>query len=437
MLTYTPLMGSGSFFAHRQSLRALAHRDFRLLLAGSTIVGFVMPIQFLTQIFWVQAQYPSRSVLYVGLIAASRGSAMLIFSLVGGAIADRFERRRVLLFCESTALALNTVVALLMLTEPFGEATVGALLVLTFLAAGNMAIDQPTRSSSTPAIVGMADLANGISLQMMAIQLTTPLSLPLTGFLNATFEPGRVYAGSLIAWTAILPLIAALRFRSAGGADRRQGMLGNIRSGLAYTRRDPAIFGIILLVLILQVVGMPGPATLGPIWMTEVLGLSKGQFGLMAMTWGMGAAAGSVFFARNHRLTRSGRSLSTMVLLFGAGTIVFSHSRVVPLTAVVNFTIGFALVGTMVTSSTMVQHLVSDEMRGRVLGLFPLAMGLSMLDAAPVSALGQLFGLEAVLPALAWTTLGLSLLVISRQPLLRRPGSQVEHIPAIPSVELP
>ena len=430
-------MEPGSFFAHRQSTRALAHRDFRLLLMGTTVVSFVMPIQFLTQVFWVQAQYPSRSVLYVGLIAASRGSALLFFSLVGGAIADRFERRRVLLFCESAALALNVVIAVLMLTEPFGEATVGALLVLTFLAAGNMAVDQPTRSASTPAIVGMTDLANGIGLQMMAVQLTTPLSLPLVGLLNAMFDPGQVYAGSLLAWLAILPLISALRFRSLGGAKRSEGMLGNIRSGLAYARRDRAISGIILLILILQVVGMPGPATLGPIWMTEVLGLSKSQFGLMAMTWGLGAAAASVFFARNHGLTRSGRSFSTMVILFAAGTIVFGHSRLVPLTAVVNFGLGFALVGTMVSASTMVQYLVSDEMRGRVLGLFPLAMGLAMLDAAPVSALGQLFGLEAVLPALAWTTLGLCLLVIVRRPLLRAPGARFEGPPVLEAVELP
>lgn len=419
-VAYNPVMASRSFFARHEALRALAHRDFRFLLLGTTVVGFVMPIQFLTQVFWVQAQYPSRSVFYVGLLAASRGGAMLVFSLLGGAIADRFERRRVLLFCESAALSINAVVAVLMLTEPFGEATVAVLLCLTFLAAGNMAIDQPARGASTPAIVGMADLGNGISMQMMAMQLTTPMSLPLVGFLNARFDPGHVYAGSLGAWAVILPAIAALRFRSLGSANRREGMLGNIRSGLSYTKGEPAIASVILLVVILQVVGMPGPATLGPIWMTEVLGLSKTEFGLMAMTWGAGAAASSLFFTHQHRLTRSGRSLTAMVVLFGCSSIVFGHSRLVLLTAVVNFTIGFAVVGTMVTASTMAQFLVSDEMRGRVLGLFPLAQGLAMLNAAPVSGMGQLVGLEKVVPAMAWAMLGLSLVVIARQPLLRR-----------------
>jgi MFS family permease len=81
-------------------LKALRHRDFAVLLGGTTLVGFVMPMQFLTQIFWIQDEYPGRDVLYVALLAGVRGSAMLTFSLLGGAIADRFERRRVLLACE-------------------------------------------------------------------------------------------------------------------------------------------------------------------------------------------------------------------------------------------------------------------------------------------------------------------------------------------------
>src|SRR4051812_43556298 len=118
---------------------ALAQRDFRLLLAGSALVSFVQPMQFLTQLFWVQDTYPEHSIFFVGLLGASRGSAMLLFSLLGGAFADRFERRRVLLCCECAALCINALVALLMLTEPLGGATFAALLVLTFLAAGNIA----------------------------------------------------------------------------------------------------------------------------------------------------------------------------------------------------------------------------------------------------------------------------------------------------------
>ncbi len=426
-------MPPGSFFERHESVRSLAHRDFRMLLAGATLTGLVMPIQFLTQVFWVQEEYPERSVLYVGLIAVSRGSAMLIFSLIGGAIADRFERRRVLLACAAMACGLSGLVSALMLYNPFGQAAMAALLCLTFLAAAAMAIDVPARTASIPAVVGMEDMGNAISLNMVAQQLTIPLSLPLVGFLNSILEPGQVYAGTLLAWAAILPLLAALQFRSVGSANRALSMLGNIREGLAYTRRDAAIFGVIAMVLALQVVGMPGPATLGPLWMTEVLGLSRSEFGLMAMTWGIGAFVGSFFFARQQGLGRRGSSLCVMTLVFAVSAIVFGHSRFIPLTAAANFTLGFAQVGAMVTAATVVQHLVRDEMRGRVMGLFPLAMGMAMLNAGPVSAVGQALGLEVVVPALGWALLGIALLITFGLPELRRahpavlnraPGSQ-------------
>lgn len=426
-------MPPGSFFERHESVRSLAHRDFRMLLAGATLTGLVMPIQFLTQVFWVQEEYPERSVLYVGLIAVSRGSAMLIFSLIGGAIADRFERRRVLLACAAMACGLSGLVSALMLYNPFGQAAMAALLCLTFLAAAAMAIDVPARTASIPAVVGVEDMGNAISLNMVAQQLTIPLSLPLVGFLNSILEPGQVYAGTLLAWAAILPLLAALQFRSVGSANRALSMLGNIREGLAYTRRDAAIFGVIAMVLALQVVGMPGPATLGPLWMTEVLGLSRSEFGLMAMTWGIGAFVGSFFFARQQGLGRRGSSLCVMTLVFAVSAIVFGHSRFIPLTAAANFTLGFAQVGAMVTAATVVQHLVRDEMRGRVMGLFPLAMGMAMLNAGPVSAVGQALGLEVVVPALGWALLGIALLITFGLPELRRahpavlnraPGSQ-------------
>lgn len=423
------------FFGANEAVRALRHRDFRLLFGGSIVLGFLMPMQFLTQVFWVQDHYPGRQVLYVGLIAASRGSAMLLFSLIGGAFADRFERRRVLLACESAALAISAAVALLMLANPFGEWTVAALLALTFAAAANMAVDMPARTAATPAIVGMADLSNAISLAAIGQQLAFPFAILMTGALNERFGSGEVYAGSLLAWALILPMIAALKFRSTGEANRSRGVLANIGEGLRYTRRDATIFAVISIVMVMQMIGMPGPATLGPVWMTKVLGLSKAQFGLMGMTWGFGTFAASFFFAYRHELIRRGSTLCFTTLLFAVCAIGFAHSRFIPLTAAVNFGLGFALIGAMVSATTIVQHTVSEEMRGRVMGLFPLAMGLSMLNGAPVSAAGQWLGLEAVFPILAWATLLMTGLIIFGRPTLRRvhPGTQLRSQSPLPA----
>ncbi|MDZ7309401.1 MAG: MFS transporter, partial [candidate division KSB1 bacterium] len=129
--------------------------------------------------------------------------------LIGGALADRLERRRLLIGCQVAALAINGGVAALMLAEPFGAANVAVLLGLTFAAAANMAIDQPARQAATPAIVGMAALPSAITLQMVAQQVTFPLALPLVGFLNSRMEPGEVYALTLLAWAGVLPLVTS------------------------------------------------------------------------------------------------------------------------------------------------------------------------------------------------------------------------------------
>lgn len=401
---------------------ALSHRDFKLLLIGSGVVSFVMPMQFITQVFWVQDTYPHHEVLFVGFLGASRGGAMLLFSLIGGAFADRFERRKVLLSCECAALTINALIALLMLTDPLGSATIGLLLVLTFAASGNMAIDMPTRTASIPAVVGMDDLPSAITLQMVAQQLTFPLALPLVGFLNSRLDGGKVYALTLLAWLLILPMISALRYRSVGAADRREGMLGNIASGLAYAKSDATIFAVIAAVFAMQCIGMPGPGTLGPLWMREILGLSKAQFGFMAMTWGIGTFIASFFFAFRRTYATRGLTLCLTTVGFGVCAVGFAHSRFVPFTALVNMGLGFCLVGTMVTATTLVQQTVKDEMRGRVLGLFPLAMGGSMLMSAPVSAFGQAFGLPVTFAVLAWLTLIATSAVVLRQPSLRRIG---------------
>ena len=419
-----------SFFARRQALRAFQHRDFRLLFGGSIVVGFVMPMQFLSQIFWIQDHHPGRQVVYVGLIAASRGTGMLLFSFVGGALADRFERRRVLLACEVFALSTNAVIALLMLTSPFGEWTIAVLLLLTFAVAGNMAVDMPARSASIPAIVGAGDLSKAISLATIGQQLAFPIAILITGALNSRFGSGQVYAGSLLAWGLTIPMIAALRFHSTGAANRTRGVLGNIAEGLSYTRRDATIFAVISIVVITQFIGMPGPSALGPVWMTKVLGLSKAQFGLMGMTWGFGTLVASFFFAYHQGLMRRGSTLCFTTLMFAVCGIVFFHSRLIPLTAVANFGLGFALIGTMVSATTIVQHTVSDAMRGRVMGLFPLAMGLSMANGAAVSAAAQAFGLELVLTSLAWATLLISGAIILWRPVLRRVNPQLRASPA-------
>jgi len=165
---------------------------------------------------------------------------------------------------------------------------------------------------------------------------------------------------------------------------------------------------------------MPGPGTLGPIWMTKVIGLSQSEFGWIAMIWGLGAVFASMALTRYPWLAPRGATLCIAALCFCVSAVVFGHSRSVPLTAVANFTLGVSLASTMLSGTAIAQAAVSDEMRGRVMGLFPLAMGLALLNAAPVSAVAQALSLSVVVPALAWVTLAAAGSLVVSRPVLRR-----------------
>ncbi|MFN0096293.1 MAG: MFS transporter [Dehalococcoidia bacterium] len=407
-------------------LRSLRFRDYRLLLAATVMQNLTMPMQFITLTFWAADTYEGKTALVSSLIMGVRGAGMLLFSFLGGAFADRFERRKVLLVCECTAFTVTALMGLTMVTKPFGDATIAAVIGLVFLSAANMATDGPSRTASIPVIVGQENMASAIALNNVAQQLTFPLIIPIVGFLSGTIGPGKVVLVSLVAWAVIFPSISLLKYSSRNAVTKRRsvrGTLQDVRAGLRYAKGSSAILAIIGMLATMQVVGMPGVGMLGPVWMTEVLDLSRAQFGLVAMLWGVGALVSSLVFALWVSATRRATTLAGVVVCFAVAGIVFAHSREPVLTAAANAVLGAAMTGAMVTAMTTIQYAVADDMRGRVMGLFPLVMGGSMLAVAPVGAVSQVVGLELVVPILEWATLGIALLLIATLPVLR--GSPV------------
>lgn len=400
--------------------RPLQSREYRKLLLASTLTALLQPFQFLTVTFWIQDNYPDQDILLVSVLAAARGSAMLLSSFIGGAIADRFQRRRVLLGTDLANAVLTLLIGLTMIVNPLGDATFGLIFVLVFGVASVLAIDQPARTASIPSVVKADEIPAAIGLNMVVAWISFPIVLPLVGRMNEQFDPGNVYLGSLIISAFIIPTVLSLKYESRGDPSKKKGMIRDIREGLAYSYGHSTILAVITLVVVLHVIGMPGPGMLGPLWFTEVLGLSRSEFGLMAMTWGLGAITGSMLLSIKAGWPRRGSVLCMAVLLFGVAAIVFAHSRMIPVTAVANFTLGFAMAATMVTAQTLLQFFSSEEMRGRVMGLLPLIMGMSQLFALPVGLAAQATSLELVLPVLAWVMLANALAVTVVRPELRR-----------------
>jgi len=412
--------------ARRSPIRALRHRDYALLWSGILFGSALVPMQFVTQIlFLAEFSADSTRLILAGLLAAARGAAMLTFGLFGGALADRFNRRRLLIVSQSGGLLVGACIAVVMLTAPGSDAlTLALFIALVFVAAGIAAVDTPTRLAMVPELVGRDDLPNAIALDAVALQVAFPLGLPLTGVLIDGVGYGWTYVVTLGAYAAVIASAALMRYRPAARTPAREptSIRRDIRLGLRYSRARPAVLPIIALTFCVNGFGLPVVANLGPVWTSRVLGLSATGVGLLAMTWGLGSMVASLTMTNVGHFRSKGYLLVAAALGFAGCVVLFGYSRVIPLSAAINFGLGSLLTVGGVTATSLVQRLVHNEMQGRVMSLFMMSAGISQVLTLPVGALAQWATLELVMPLMGWLCLASVVAIAVTQPSLRAAG---------------
>ena len=396
-----------------------AVRDFRLLFLGLLLGQALTPFQFVAQIIWVQLSAPEDlRIVLVGLIAAVRGAGMLLFGLYGGALADRFDRRKLLIFTQLAALVLNVAIGVVMVVGSPEGATLWLFYALTFGASALMSIDLPTRQAIVPDIVGRQLTTAGIALNAAGGQVALPVAIMSTGFVIDAFGAGVGYLVGSAAHLAQLAALAFMRIRTERGASlglRPGAALRDIREGLVYTRREPVILWVVVLLVAMMGFGFPAVANLGPTWITTVVGVPVRDFGLVAATWGIGALLASMTLARFARYERKGRIVGISAVVFGLSFLVFGGGHTVANAVIGNFGLGVSMASAQIAGTALIQLIAPAEFRGRVMSLLNLSMGVAQLVTLPLAALGQWLSLEVLFPALA-----LSLLVVTGSVLATR-----------------
>ncbi|MEX2327034.1 MAG: MFS transporter, partial [Pseudomonadales bacterium] len=172
----------------------LKNRDYRFLLTGFAIGQMLMPLQFITQILWVQ-QFAPRDIwlILVAAIAASRGLGALTFGMYGGALADRFDRRKLLLIIQWLQVAGTVCIAALMYFATGSTLGYVAFFILTFFTAGLQSVDGPTRLAIVPDVLGPALTPAGMSLNQVAGQIAMPVAMAFTGIIIHGFGYSGAY----------------------------------------------------------------------------------------------------------------------------------------------------------------------------------------------------------------------------------------------------
>jgi len=417
------------------ALAPLRNRDFRYLLVGFAVGQMLMPLQFVTQILWVQAVAPPDVwLILVALIGASRGLATLTFGLFGGALADRADRRMLLL---STQMLLLLITVLLAAIMHYGEGDAYAFVLFfsaTFVSACLQSVDAPTRLAIVPDVLGATGAPAGISLNQVAGQLAVAPALLATGLLIDAFGFSGAYLISAIGHAVAITCISVMRVeRTTKKHSHRYGPRQSLRDvcdGLAYVRNHKTVLWVIVLLVAMFGLGMPATGNLGPTWITTVVGVEVRYVGFVVMTWGIGALIGALVMARFSSFERRGLLVAGGALLFCISFVVFVIDPSVANAVLGNLGLGAGMTITMVSSTILIQHIVPNEVRGRIMSILQLNMGVAQTMTMPIALLGQWLTLKALFPALAIVTLGmvLALLVLRPQIITARvtavPGTQ-------------
>ncbi len=369
-------------------LRALAHRNFRLFVAGqlTSLIGTWM--QMVAQ-GWLVYRLTGSS-LQLGLVGFASQIPVFLLSTAGGVIADRWPRRRVLILTQSAMMLLAFILAALTMT---GEVRMWHVFVLATLLGAANAVDMPTRQAFVVEMVGKADLFNAIALNSSMVNGARLVGPAVSGVLVAAVGEGWCFLLNGASFLAVIAGLAMMRVPRAVRQADTGSVIGRVAEGFGYVARTPPIRALLLLLGSVSLMGMPY-TVLGPVIAEKVLHGGPSAYGLLMSAAGVGSLAGAAALAAKRTTRGLLRWTPTAAAGFGLALILFSLSRVLWLSVALLVPAGFCMMVQMASANTLIQSMVPDRLRGRVmavyammfLGMTPFGSLLAGLLAHPLGA---------------------------------------------------
>ncbi|MDI3340642.1 MAG: MFS transporter [Sphaerobacter sp.] len=324
------------------------------------------------------------SAFYLGLVGLMRAIPALSITLVGGVLADRVDRRRMLLFTQATAGLLALLLGLL---DLFGVVAIWHILVIAFASAAVMALDNPTRQALVPDLVGKENIPSAVGLNSAAWNGAAVVGPALAGLLVAAVGTAGAFLLNGASYVAVLWVVGRMPPQPPKG-NVRESIAQNLAAGLRYMRGDPRIWGLMLVIGVATFFGRPYLQFM-PVFAQDVLGTGPTGYGVLMAANGIGALAGAIAVAPLGASRRKGELLILITALFGASLLLFAGSRWYLPSLLLLVLVGAAQTLNMGLTNTLLQLTVPGELRGRVMAAYTLVpMGLMPLGQLLVGSLG-------------------------------------------------
>jgi MFS family permease len=369
-------------------LGALAHRNFRLFITGQGISLIGTWMQSIA-LGWLVLDL-TNSPFAVGLNSALRSLGVLVFTLYAGIIADRVDKRRLIIVTQLLQMVEALVLAVLVWTH---VVTVWQVMVLAVLFGVVTAFDIPTRQSFIVEMVGKEDLMNAIALNSSMFNAARVVGPAIAGALIGIVGVGTCFFLNGVSYIAVIGSLIAMRLPPFRPRPVESTAWGGFREILQFLSGDRRVRTLVILTSVLSVFGFPYLVMM-PVFARDILHVQAGGYGALTAAVGVGAMLGALAIAVNSgRITLRGPLMLIGGTGFGLLIVLFAASRSFALSLAVLGLGGCAMIVNNALTNTMIQMSVPDQLRGRIMGFYSFVfVGLSPLGAFQAGAFAERYG---------------------------------------------
>ena len=360
-------------------LRALAHKNYRLFFAGQSIslIGTWM-----TRIATAWLVYRlTGSALLLGVVGFAGQIPSFLLAPLAGVLVDRWNRQRLLVITQVLAMFQSLALALLTMT---GLIKMWHVIVLSVLQGLINSFDMPARQAFVVEMVEKReDLANAIALNSSMVNAARLLGPSIGGVVIAAVGEGWCFMIDAVSYIAVIASLLAMTITARVIQPTNEAnIFQQLREGWSYATHFAPIRNVLLLLALVSLVGMPY-TVLMPVFANDVLHGGPNTLGLLMAASGVGALAGALFLAARKTVLGLGKFIPLMAGAFGAGLIAFSFTRVLWLSLALMVVTGLGFMVQMAVSNTVLQTIVDEDKRGRVMSFYTMAF----MGTAPFGSL--------------------------------------------------
>lgn len=379
----SPEQNRGMFW---KTFRSLRHSNFRLFWIGQMISLIGTWMQSMAQ-GWLVLRM-SNSPFLLGVVGAFASLPVFFFSLPAGVLADRVKKRKLLIWTQTGAMILAFILALLTYTH---LVKVWHVMILAMLLGLVNAFDMPTRQSFVMEMVGHEDLLNAIALNSFIFNAARILGPAAAGLLiSLAGEAGCFFVNGL-SFLAVIAGLLLMKMEDLIFSTNDHSFLASFKQGMSYIRGNKRVLALLVMVASMSILGF-SYAVLMPVFARDIIKAGPSGLGFLMSAIGIGAITAGLGLA-SRKGEEKLKYMEAGVIVFFISVFAFSFSHTLLLSLLLLVATGWGMISITATCNTLLQEIIPDELRGRVMSFYTMMfMGTMPLGSFIAGTLGQMLG---------------------------------------------